>query len=368
MPKIIISPVGTSILTNFNKNTSKKIGLAEFANANAVELDARVLNEFESFAKEIELSATNWDEKAAKAASAELNGLLSLEPPDKNNLYYFVVTDTLQARASFEIVQFFLRHRYKIEAHAVIIRDMTTADAFSFNKGIKNLLKQLEEIDLNSYRSKGYEVVFNLTGGFKSLLGYLHTIGMFYADKLVYIFEAGTLIEIPRLPVVFDNTVFEQYSHAFLLMSLDFMFPQHEIANIPATLVDEIGDGFYSLSPWGSLCWNQVSTGILSEKLVNLPLIRYTSQFISDFKDNNSREEKKLLQLKLGMVSILLMEKGMNTSALATHNGIRYENCHRKRKGHTIGHFRYTEKKRVSCYIINNELVMERNGFHDVCP
>jgi hypothetical protein len=45
-------------------------------------------------------------------------------------------------------------------------------------------------------------VVFNLTGGFKSLNGYLQTVAMISADRCAFLFEgAPELMEIPRLPV-----------------------------------------------------------------------------------------------------------------------------------------------------------------------
>jgi hypothetical protein len=44
---------------------------------------------------------------------------------------------------------------------------------------------------LPGYRESGYHIVFNLTGGFKSIQGWMQTLGMFYADEIVYIFETG---------------------------------------------------------------------------------------------------------------------------------------------------------------------------------
>jgi len=71
----------------------------------------------------------------------------------------------------------------------------------SFRVALADLTEQLDTL-VRSYREQGWFVVFNLTGGFKSLNGYLQTLGMISADRCVFIFEgAPELMEIPRLPV-----------------------------------------------------------------------------------------------------------------------------------------------------------------------
>jgi CRISPR/Cas system-associated protein Csm6 len=49
-------------------------------------------------------------------------------------------------------------------------------------------------------------VVFNLTGGFKSVQGFLQAISSFYADETIYIFQfSSELLQIPRLPIKLDT-------------------------------------------------------------------------------------------------------------------------------------------------------------------
>jgi hypothetical protein len=50
-------------------------------------------------------------------------------------------------------------------------------------------------------------VTFNLVGGFKSLQGYMQTLGMLFADESVYVFEGEReLLRIPRLPLDIDSS------------------------------------------------------------------------------------------------------------------------------------------------------------------
>jgi hypothetical protein len=78
---------------------------------------------------------------------------------------------------------------------------LSTASTQAFAGGIDGVIEFLET-EVKPLRSS-YEVVFNLTGSFKSLQGYMNTWGMFYADRIVYIFEGDNskLITIPRLPI-----------------------------------------------------------------------------------------------------------------------------------------------------------------------
>ena len=81
------------------------------------------------------------------------------------------------------------------------IDDLNTSSLEEFRLGIDELIKWCVGT-LPGYRASGYKIVFNLVGGFKALHGYMQTLGMFYADETVYIFETSReLLSIPRMPV-----------------------------------------------------------------------------------------------------------------------------------------------------------------------
>ena len=89
---------------------------------------------------------------------------------------------------------------------------LSTASTAAFSAGIDDLIAWLERT-IKPLRAS-YEVCFNLVGSFKSLQGYMNTLGMFYADKVIYIFEGqdAALITIPRLPIQVDQALLEPYA------------------------------------------------------------------------------------------------------------------------------------------------------------
>jgi hypothetical protein len=221
--------------------------------------------------------------------------------------------------------------------------------------------------NLPGYIENNYSVYFNLTGGFKSLLGYLTPIGMFYADSIFYIFETGELIEIPKLPITIDDSLFASRAKEFLLMNANYFLSKDEVSKIPLTLLEPVDENHFGLSVWGELMWSQSKKTILAKELISLPTLHYEQSFKNDFNSNNTDEEKIQLQETLAKVSRLLQEHNNDTSVLKKDNGLSYENCNVKKNGKTIGHFRYNKAQRVSCFREKHGLILLRNGFHDVC-
>lgn len=112
--------------------------------------------------------------------------------------------------------------------------------------------------------------MFNLVGGFKSLQGYMQTLGMFYADETVYIFEAGDeLLSILRLPVDFyasaRQTVLEHFGAFRKMHRRDVPFS--ECSGIPETMLKIIDDQC-ALSEWGEIIWGAVREEKYKEELL----------------------------------------------------------------------------------------------------
>ena len=113
-----------------------------------------------------------------------------------------VATDTYQGEVAAKLVQEWLQGRGFSSVQVFQLPGLSTRNQQAFATGVGALIKWTGET-LPGYRESGSRVVFNLVGGFKSLQGYMNTLGMLYADEIIYIFE-GTqsgLIRIPRLPV-----------------------------------------------------------------------------------------------------------------------------------------------------------------------
>ena len=366
--RVFISPVGTSILTNYVRNNEISFSVYDYANYKKEDYAQDELNRLIDIVNSLKQNATEWSIEEAKTASAELNGLLSFDKDLKSeDLLYFIITDTLQSRLAFEIVNVFLQQHFGITGQEITLKHLTTKNKHDFLEGVKELLRWSNE-NLSAFKNSNYSIYFNLTGGFKSLLGYLTPIGMFYADSIFYIFETGELIEIPKLPIKVDETLFSEYAAEFLLMNESYFIDEKRLINIPQTLLEEAGEGKFGLSVWGELMWDRIKENILTKMLIPLPGIKYSQTFKNNFKDKNTDIQKIQLQETLAKVGRLLLENGNDSSALKRDNGLSYENCRvKKHESKTIGHFRYNQSQRVSCVVTDNGLLLLENGYHDVC-
>lgn len=209
--------------------------------------------------------------------------------------------------------------------------------------------------------------MFNLTGGFKSLQGYLNTVGMFYADEIIYIFEkGGELISIPRLPIKIETGLFKEYATIFLQLSqTNVGISKNELSTIPEIMIEDFGKDQYLLSNWGELSWNNAKKDVLSSNLIELPFIIYSDAFKTDFKNTNRPKDKVALQEKIAKVSCLLQEnKGDITSLKGGRGGgLLYDNY--TGKNAHLGHFRINQSIRVSCEYKNQNLILRHYGEHD---
>jgi putative CRISPR-associated protein (TIGR02619 family) len=281
---LIVSTCGTSLLTN---GAPKELGtlLRKTANAKKENLttetqsliDNRISN------RKAALGSATLDE--ARDLSAELNGLLGLYDEDlsraKGDHHIFLHTDTYQGEAVAETLAHWSRGKGLISETLRIDR-LNAARIDDFHEGMANLANWCANT-LPGYRSSGYRIVFNLIGGFKSLQGFMQTLGMFHADESIYLFEGErTLLRIPRLPIDLDEsakklmreniTLFRKISRSAVSAS--------ECAPIPETLLYRLGDEC-ELSPWGRMLWDQFRAAAFEERLwpSPSPLIVYTDKF-----------------------------------------------------------------------------------------
>ena len=365
-PKLIVSSIGTSLLTQQASQEERSI-LTQYSNEKVVPDDVTAI--IEKLRKTAFQQLTSKSVQHIRRASAELNGIFGLYG---NNLtqgaadvHILISTDTAQGLATAEVVRKFLIES-NLSADIYTPKNLTTKTKAEFSEGIKDLLTWCYDT-LTGYEEGGYEIIFNLTGGFKSLQGFLNTIGMFYADKIVYIFESGEeLIQIPRLPVAIDKTIlFDNLDKFVLLYEGGKEFVTAEFSNIRESLYDEL-DGKIYPSLWGNLIWNQVKNKFLSERIIALPRIRYADSFVKDFQNILDKNEKIKLQEVLAKVSVLLDRESGSTRLLKADGGIQYEDFNNKQhKGIPIGHFRITQSVRVSCLAENGELTLRHYGAHD---
>ncbi|MBT7011733.1 MAG: hypothetical protein HN961_02350, partial [Planctomycetes bacterium] len=161
--------------------------------------------------------------------------------------------------------------------------DLQTQDVELFQNSLKDLIKKLYE-ELPSYSGSGHKVIFNLTGGFKPVQGFLQSIAHFFADECVYIFESSSvLLTMPRLPVELatPNSI---KKHINFFRNIDLQ-PKNPIpSDIPDTLLLVSGREC-TLSAWGDLIWNEAKKALYNERILDSPnenKIRYGKQFRRD--------------------------------------------------------------------------------------
>lgn len=282
---LIVSTCGTSLLTNGPMSDELRKLLRRTANDTGKTLAATDRSFIDDRLKEKRDSLAKASPGEARDLSAELNGLLGLYDEDlsraKGGHHIFLHTDTYQGEAVAETLAHWSRQKGLISETLRIDR-LNAARVEDFHEGMANLAAWCANA-LPGYRSKGYRIVFNLIGGFKSLQGFMQTLGMFHADESVYLFEGKrTLLRIPRLPIDLDEsakklmrdniTLFRKISRSAVSAS--------ECAPIPETLLYRLGDEC-ELSPWGRMLWDRFRTAAFEERLwpSSSPLIVYTDKF-----------------------------------------------------------------------------------------
>jgi putative CRISPR-associated protein (TIGR02619 family) len=230
MARLVISTVGTSVLTNQIDRDIDDNGyyerLQQTANYTDNEIQddpeiKQIISELKERAEQ-ELSS-NYTDKIRKA-SAELNGIYGLynEQIEQGipDMHLLVTTDTAQGRVAAEVVESFLKSKglTNISTHAQ--SGLSTASSDIFVEGMAKLIPSMQEI-IKKCKNSRYTICFNLVGGFKALQGYFNTIGMFYADEIIYVFEGSNqLIKIPKLPVKVDVSEIEPYKVQLAMMDV----------------------------------------------------------------------------------------------------------------------------------------------------
>ncbi len=366
MTNVVISTIGTSLLTQQidRSHPDEKTWysrLRDTANLRLENTPEDVLDIITQLTARGKAKLQNLNVSGIRQASAELNGIYGLYANNLDNgrqdMHWLIATDTAQGLETAEIVKEFLMAK-GISSEVYAPPGLSTASTEAFSDGIDDLLTKLEEItNVNG------KVIFNLVGGFKSIQGYLNTIGMFYADEIIYIFEGekSELIKIPRLPIKVDLETIEPYKVQFALMANGGEINRGQVPNISETLIYGVDDEV-TLTNWGKLTWNKIKGEILSGELLQFPYIKYRDSFIKDYGSISNPSEKVKVQEVLAKVSYLMQKTNGDRSVLRREGGIQYETY----KNTAIDHFRVNLAMRISCTPEpDKSLSMRFYGTHD---
>ena len=370
--RYIISTIGTSTLTNSINGATEghwRGILGASANLTEDELSDQSQDVTATLTERAREKLSQNDVETHRRASAELNGIYGIYdnilPTDSRDQHYLICTDTFQGQITGNLIKDFLR-RKGFEVEIFVPPSLSTKDTNSFTDGIKELIKWLED-NVPWRRDSGYQVIFNLVGGFKSLQGYMQTFGTFYADETVYIFEGSSdLIKIPRLPIQIDTVVIEEHTLKFAMMAAGEIYPIEELESIPETLLEPIPDNggtVAGLSAWGGLIWNRTKSDLLAKELLSFPRLTYTQKFNGDVESINDKQRIDLNET-FAKIAFTLEKSGGNITQLNKKvSGLGFEDF--ARHDQDIYRFRITRSIRASCKFENHGLTIIHYGEHE---
>jgi len=374
MPRLVISTVGTSLLTNQIHQRRDPKGwedmLQKTANLTEEQIsqsEPDVLGIIQNLKQRTKEKLNKGNTLEIREASAELNGIYGLynEQIEQGipDTHLLVTTDTAQGQIAAKIVESFLNSKglTNIITHAQ--SGLSTASSDIFVEGMAKLIPSIQET-IKGYKNSRYTICFNLVGGFKALQGYFNTIGMFYADQIIYVFEGSNqLIKIPKLPVKVDMSEIEPYKVQLAMMEVgEISTSWEEAKKVPQEWILVDGQEM-TLSAWGQLLWQQCKEELLSkEQPLPFPKLEYHQSFLNDYQAKPVNE-KIILQKNLARAACLLKNHQDGISAMK-QDGIfrlrRYVGRHQD-----IDHFDLPKDRRVSCIAQQGTLYLRHYGEHD---
>lgn len=270
---LFLSTCGTSLLTNKADEETRKL-LITHSNAQEKDLSKEERARIERRVEERVSTLAQSNLSDAREMSAEINGIIGIygnrlpeRPALAKDLHFMFHTDTFEGECTAKVIGDWLeRQGCKVQLYRM--PEMRTNDLESFRYGLPEIVRWCEQT-LQGYRDSGYKIIFNLTGGFKSLNGFMQTLGMFYADECIYLFEsAKEIMRIPKLPVRIDEeTAIGSHIEPFRWLASGKELEAKICEGIPETLLCCIS-GKAALSEWGHLVWERCHNKCFSEQLL----------------------------------------------------------------------------------------------------
>jgi CRISPR/Cas system-associated protein Csm6 len=153
MPQLIISTVGTSLLTNqinpklHPNNWQDRLNKSANYTVEEMESDPDVKDILEILKKRVEDKLYNEDteEDKIREISAELNGIYGIyEYTEKSqqDQHWLITTDTAQGKIAANLVQSFLKLKFKgMDVQVYTPNNLSTKSTDKFQDGIDNFLK-----------------------------------------------------------------------------------------------------------------------------------------------------------------------------------------------------------------------------------
>lgn len=320
--KYILSPCGTSLLTNQASDKDIKSLIFKHANEkdkeNIAEDDRLILS---NLINSISAKIGNASYEEAQAMSAELNGIIKIYGgviPKNHDTYLLLSTDTWLGGETAKLVEKWIKSNNpdaSVEVHKET--DLQTKDVLAFQIALSELVEKLYS-ELPKFRESGYKIIFNLTGGFKSVQGFLQSIANFFADESVYIFETSSeLLRIPRIPIKMDLAQAVSENITFFRNIVIGIQPDSIPTNIPETFLFTI-EGKATLSAWAELIWKNYKDEIYQEQLLSSPRpekIEYSREF-EKAAQSLPKERLKIINERIDQLNLHLYNENNNLNSL----------------------------------------------------
>jgi len=356
----ILTSCGLSILTNYLREFNIFSNeIYKYSNATKDEIDENFLKKIELAIDDLKEKIITYSDEKLKKLSAELNSLVTFYNGNfkKNDFHMLLHTDTYLGKLSAEVLEIFLKNK-GLQVNKFLAKDLKTSSLEEFQIALSEVVRELSDI-LEGYKSSGYEIVFNLTGGFKGVNAFLQTMASLYADKSIYIFETGDeLLNIPRLPVTINMEFFKENYE--ILRKLELGIYDKEVEKLPQSIVMKIGDE-YTLSPWGEMVWQKFKNEYYKDNLKKLVVnnIVYSNEFIKDVENLNPSEKlqlnknlEKLEEYKTNNINL----KSLRYHSLTGEISQKYS--------HEFYLFDGNDSRRCFCNENNGKIIIEKIGPH----
>jgi putative CRISPR-associated protein (TIGR02619 family) len=311
--KKVITMVGTSLFENYlemySNDTNFKNAYNYFKNnkSKANDLDKELNRK-----GNIEGSLRRNYFKNNQNASAEIKSLIKLkEKLDEELEIYLLYSDTALSRLVAErLYKVFYEYKPYDELkdcevkEPVKIKGLQVWDRREFNKGLDNLISEIDKI------SNGYydNIIINITGGYKVTIPYLTIFAQVNKCPIYYIFEdTEELIEITPTPIDINWGLFEKYSH----LLNKFSEGVYDMKNLRKEYSEY--DSFYNefksllwidndlgeLNPLGNIFWNKY-------KDIILVYIAKTSEYFERLTDKDKKKiENSIRELYLRLTNFI---------------------------------------------------------------
>jgi len=299
----ILTSCGLSILTNMAKKLNFDENIYKYSNLTEKEFPKEKKEKFDKFIEDVKEKLLKFNLSELKETSAELNALINFYQNDIKNFpemdyHYFLHTDTYLGKKVAEILIELFKNKGIINVESITAKDLKTSSFEEFQIALSDLAKNLVNEIIKPFKSGGYKIIFNLTGGFKSINSFLQTVASLYADESIYIFETSeNLLRIPRLPIKIEEGIFKENINLFRMLELGIYQDviKEEIDKLPEIVYLKI-DNAFAMSPWGELIWQNIKDEVYKERLVE-PIskrIEMSTQLKKQFESLNPSERLQL--------------------------------------------------------------------------